>query len=187
MKLTFLKDIFASASAKKRISTWPDLISDVMSVATHRRSPIHGELHWRAVSQAGIEIAKLNGGRTEIAMAFGLIHDSQRLCDDWDPEHGLRAAKWASKSKRLLDLIGKDGRDIVAAAARDHEKGKVTQDRNIGTCWDADRINLWRVGLMPHADFFSVLKGDHFQKMRLSYKTGWRTPMTWAELIEGVS
>jgi uncharacterized protein len=168
---------------KKSSTRWEDLLAQVLQGATHINSPIHGELHWRAVAEAGMSIAATGGGCPRVALAFGMIHDCKRLNDDWDPEHGERASGWASGSKTLRNLLGKEGQEAVARACLDHEKGKITEDPVIGSCWDADRINLWRVGITPNRSFFSVLKGEEFAQFLQTYKERWRSPGSWSELI----
>ena len=32
-------------------------------------------------------------------------------------------------------------------------RGDPHADPTIGTCWDADRLDLWRVGITPHVRF----------------------------------
>lgn len=151
--------------------------------ATHSSSPIHGDKHWRAVAAAGIEIAGNDFERRAVALAFGMIHDSQRLNDCWDPEHGLRAALWAMKSRSLAGLIGTESRDLVSRACLDHEKGGISTERSIGICWDADRINLWRVGICPDPSFFSVLRGSVFEIMSRKYFDAHHQPPEWDTLI----
>lgn len=168
--------------ARKQIS-WHSLLSEVQQGATHASSPLHGDKHWRAVAAAGIEIAGNNFEQRAVALAFGMIHDCQRLNDDWDPEHGLRAASWASRSQQLAGLIGKEGRNLVSQACLDHENGFTSNDETIGLCWDADRINLWRVGVCPDQRFFSVLSGSAFEQMSVKYIDAWHRPPDWGELI----
>ena len=39
--------------------------------------------------------------------------------------------------------------DLLCLACALHADGLVTTDPTVGACWDADRLNLWRVGLAP--------------------------------------
>ena len=48
---------------------------------------------------------------------------------------------------------------IPAELVRRILEGCVHADPTIGTCWDADRLDLWRVGITPHARFLRT--GDH--------------------------
>jgi hypothetical protein len=44
-------------------------------------------------------------------------------------------------------------------ACRDHNGGPPTSDPTLGVCWDADRINIWRVGITPREEFLSTKPG----------------------------
>ncbi len=58
------------------------------------RSEIHGRQHWLQVARVGMELAcRTPGADLGLAFWFGLIHDSQRLNDGHDPDHGRRAAR----------------------------------------------------------------------------------------------
>lgn len=37
-----------------------------------------------------------------------------------------------------------------------HADGEVTEDPTIGTCWDADRLDLLRVGITPSSELLST-------------------------------
>jgi uncharacterized protein len=59
------------------------------------------------------------------------------------------------------DLLGLD-RDRLALlehAIRHHTAGLTSADPTIGTCWDADRLDLGRVGMRPRERFMSTWAG----------------------------
>jgi len=47
--------------------------------------------------------------------------------------------------------------DKLAFACDAHADGGTSTDPTIGLCWDADRLNLWRVGAKPSATFMSTV------------------------------
>jgi uncharacterized protein len=49
-----------------------------------------------------------------------------------------------------------DGLEIALA---EHTDGKRTDDPTIGACWDADRLNLWRLGRKPLPRLLSTAAG----------------------------
>ena len=54
-------------------------------------------------------------------------------------------------------LVLDDGRfERLAAALVDHANGLVSADPTIGTCWDADRLHLPRVGIRPRRELVST-------------------------------
>jgi uncharacterized protein len=38
---------------------------------------------------------------------------------------------------------------LLGFACEEHTNGGVAPDPTVGACWDADRLNLWRVGIRP--------------------------------------
>lgn len=74
-----------------------------------------------------------------------------------DPEHGHRGAELSRRlhHEGLLPLADAD-RALLYEACNDHDRGLVTEDPTIGACWDADRLNLWRVGRKPDPRLLST-------------------------------
>jgi uncharacterized protein len=130
----------------------------VLQRATHRHSHLHGEAHWRAVAYTALELApRVAGADAMLGLLFGLLHDSQRLHDGGDPDHGPRAARLtqALHDEGLLPLELPRLRTLVDAIDR-HTVGRRTDDPTIAVCWDADRLNLWRIGMKPSPAFLST-------------------------------
>ena len=55
----------------------------------------HGYAHWMRVPYNGRLLAKVVVANTKVVELFCLLHDTQRLNENRDPEHGYRAAKFA--------------------------------------------------------------------------------------------
>ena len=55
----------------------------------------HGFYHWMRVLQNGRQLAKAEGANIKVVELFCLLHDTQRRNEDYDPEHGMRAAQFA--------------------------------------------------------------------------------------------
>jgi uncharacterized protein len=128
--------------------------------STSLASVFHGEDHWRHVASIGLDFATQTPSCDPIVVVlFAVLHDAQRIGDDRDPEHGTRGAALA----RSLDLggfgISVQQRALVEAACRDHTGGGLSDDPTIGTCWDADRLTLGRVGIQPDARYMSTAAG----------------------------
>jgi len=130
----------------------------VVARSTRPESPAHGEQHWQAVAWAGLGLAaQVDGCDPEVVLLFALLHDTQRFNEQRDPQHGLRAAQFALElsSEGVLDLEAERLELLVDACTR-HDKGYVAADPTTGACWDADRLNLWRVGITPNPDLLST-------------------------------
>jgi uncharacterized protein len=120
------------------------------------RSLVHGEHHWKAVALAGLRIAEgTPGADPTFVLVFAQLHDIMRRSDGHDPEHGQRAAGMFEELCRDPGLdgwtAGSDRAEVMSYALAHHTGGTLAtgEDVNVGVCWDADRINLWRVGITP--------------------------------------
>jgi uncharacterized protein len=130
----------------------------VLPLATSAHSAIHGVQHWKRVARLGRELVRETpGADLEVIEAFAALHDSQRLADRNDPEHGARAALLARELCRegVLDLDG-DRLETLCYALHHHDRGEVTTSPTIGCAWDADRLDLPRVGIRPDAALLST-------------------------------
>ncbi len=130
----------------------------VVARSTRPGSRDHGEQHWKAVAWAGLGLARqVEGCDSELVLLFALLHDTQRFNEQRDPQHGLRAAQFALElsSEGVLTLDDERLGVLVDACTR-HDKGYVSDDPTTGACWDADRLNLWRVGITPEARLLST-------------------------------
>ncbi len=113
---------------------------------------IHGAPHWARVRENGIRLAEETGADVRIVELFAFLHDSCRLNDDHDPAHGHRAAEFARSLVGIhIDLDPQD-LDLLVTACVGHSHGFLDGDITVRTCWDADRLDLGRVGIRPHAD-----------------------------------
>lgn len=100
------------------------------------------------------------GCDTKVGRAFALIHDAKRENENHDPEHGQRAAKYAKSlyKKRQLPLTTEQ-MDKLIYACHYHNDGLTLDDPTIGVCWDADRLDLPRVGIIPDPALLSTQAG----------------------------
>jgi uncharacterized protein len=110
---------------------------------------VHGVAHWARVLENGRRLASETGASIEVVELFAVLHDSRRLNEDTDPEHGPRAAAFARRIRgRLFDLPEADFQ-LLHRACAGHTHERTHPDITIRTCWDADRLDLGRVGMTP--------------------------------------
>jgi uncharacterized protein len=110
----------------------------------------HGLDHWARVQENGLRLARSTGAREDVVELFALFHDSCRRDEGADPGHGPRAARLAERLRRShLAWLDDAGMDLLFLACRDHTRGGVEGDVTVRTCWDADRLDLARVGIRP--------------------------------------
>src|SRR5262249_31574919 len=123
------------------------------------RDSIHGPAHWRRVEKNGLLIASRSGAIVEVVRLFAVFHDSRREHDDWDDTHGARGAAYAASKRGVLFELSDAHFELLDYACKWHTHGQLSEDPTIGTCWDADRLDLGRVGLAPSAEFMSTAFG----------------------------
>jgi len=100
------------------------------------------------------------GADMDVILAFAYLHDSERKDNAEDIEHGKRASE-------LIDRI----RETELRALSDVQIAKLKQacelhtiehrtgDLTIDICFDADRMDLLRVGIVPRAERMATKQG----------------------------
>lgn len=110
---------------------------------------IHGSPHWARVRENGLRLASETGANARVIELFAFLHDSQRL-DDWeDPGHGERAAEFALTLRGSLIQLSDAEFELLHLACTRHSDGGLDADVTVQCCWDADRLDLGRVGIKP--------------------------------------
>jgi uncharacterized protein len=116
---------------------------------------IHGANHWARVLHHGKNIGALRKADLIVVELFGFLHDSCRLNDGRDPQHGARAAEFAHGIHGDYFQLNAKQLDKLCYAMTHHSSGEVSTDATIQTCWDSDRLDLGRVGIFPSPKFLS--------------------------------
>jgi uncharacterized protein len=140
----------------------PDPRYDRRGLLSHIRSGFqldwygtHGGHHWGRVRHHAVAVARARGADLLVAELFAFLHDSQRE-DEWgDPHHGRRGADYARSLQGVFFELKPAQLDRLAHAIRHHSGGEVSTDATIQSCWDADRLDLGRVGITPHQNYLS--------------------------------
>ena len=110
----------------------------------------HGVAHWARVLENGRGLAGETGANVEVVSLFAVLHDSRRINEGTDPDHGRRGAEFAVKLRGdVFDLDNHEFR-LLCRACEGHTDERTHPDVTIQTCWDSDRLDLGRVGITPH-------------------------------------
>jgi len=140
--------------------TWLEAVHDyALSIFRCGPTSIHGPLHWERVANFGLQIASSCRADLTVVRLFALLHDSCRTSDGADPEHGPRAADMLDRIVPSVFALDRQRLDLLMHAIRDHTSGRTSPDPTIGTCWDADRLDIGRAGITPSADYMSTAAG----------------------------
>ncbi len=113
---------------------------------------VHGFRHWQRVRNNGLRLANFTGASIEIVELFSVLHDLKRLNDDYDPDHGKRAAEFIRTIQGNRIFLAEDDLEMLCYACEFHTAGLTEADFTVQTCWDADRLDLGRVGIRPDKD-----------------------------------
>lgn len=117
---------------------------------------IHGPQHWSRVERNGLYLAQTSGADPDVVSMFALFHDSCRVNDHIDPEHGRRGAEYAKSHRAELDFLSEDDFERLVFACTWHTDMVHHDDPTIHTCFDADRLDLGRVGISPHPKYLNT-------------------------------
>ena len=109
----------------------------------------HGFDHWMRVLHNGRLLADAEGANLKVVELFSLLHDTQRLNEDEDTSHGQRAAQYAQKLRGVWFNLTDGEMDLLTEALTYHSDGYTEGDTTVQVCWDADRLDLGRVGIRP--------------------------------------
>ena len=110
---------------------------------------IHGVRHWSRVRLFGLTLARETGARTDVVEWFAFLHDAAREAEGFDHGHGARAVALVRDLRGTLLPIDDSGFDLLVHAVTHHSDGHLEGDPTVTTCWDADRLDLPRVGIRP--------------------------------------
>ncbi|HPC82174.1 MAG TPA: hypothetical protein P5234_15510 [Thermoanaerobaculaceae bacterium] len=113
---------------------------------------LHGVPHWARVLENGRRLAPLTGARSDVVELFAVLHDACRRNEHCDPRHGARGAELASRLRGAAFDLDDAGLGLLIQACAGHTDGKREGDVTVLTCWDADRLDLARAGIRPHAE-----------------------------------
>lgn len=106
--------------------------------------------HWARVLENGKRLAYGTATDLEVVTLFALFHDSRRTNEGDDPGHGLRGAELAASLRGSLFDLGDRELQLLHHACAQHTAGLTEADLTVQVCWDADRLDLARVGIQPH-------------------------------------
>jgi uncharacterized protein len=120
---------------------------------------LHGPQHWQKVEEIGLAMARKNGADQEVVGLFAWLHDSCRKNEYTDEKHGPRAAKLAKKLRNKYFKLTNDQFSLLHYAIKYHADGLTHEDLTVGTCWDADRLDLGRVGTQLEEKYMSTKEG----------------------------
>ena len=125
-----------------------ELFTHLVHTHTLGHDGFHGKDHWLCVLHNGRELVAQTGAMRVVEL-FALLHDSQREHEGEDPDHGHRAADYARSLQGVWFDLSSDELELLVYACRYQSDGFTEADLTVQVCWDADRLDLGRVGVRP--------------------------------------
>lgn len=140
---------------------------------------IHGVNHWYRVYENCLNIWRLTNDVYDVPhdddwffWNFAMLHDCCRIYDTTDPGHGARAAK-------LIPDDDSDFNRVLRHAILGHTNGKISTNEGVAVCWDADRLDLPRVGIVPDHKLMSTEAGRTLAKQMAAPPAGYDHDSDW--------
>ena len=115
-------------------------------------------------------IALSEGARGDVVTLFAFLHDHERFDDHGDPDHGARAVENLANLRDVYFTIDDAGFNLLCDAIAGHSFGGTEGDITIRTCYDADRLDLGRVGVMPHPKYLCTDTAKNPDFLREAYE-----------------
>ena len=122
----------------------------------------HGVSHWERVERNGLLLVTDEVNRTVVRL-FAYLHDKWRV-DNWeDLEHGKRAAENLPVLRStLLAWLTDEEFELLRMACKLHTVCHRTGNPTIDACFDADRLDLMRVGITPDPEKMATERGKYY-------------------------
>ena len=137
----------------------------------------HGVGHWARVLENGFRLEKETGANVEVVQLFAVFHDSRRVNENMDDGHGERGGDLALELRGEWFVLSDHDFDLLYYACAGHTGGTTEADITVQTCWDADRLDLGRVGIVlePPKLCTEVAKRPEIIK--------WADDRAWSEVV----
>ena len=125
---------------------------------------LHGIAHWDRVYENGRKLLDSDVNALVVGL-FAYLHDSCRMNDGKDINHGKRAAEWIEELKETyLKNVSEEDIELLKEACRLHTIAHKTGNPTIDACFDADRLDLWRVDIIPDPRKLATKKGKEIAR-----------------------
>ena len=129
-----------------------ELIRSILGRYTLPLEGIHGVPHWARVLENGRRLSETTGAKRDIVDLFAVFHDSRRINEGVDDGHGRRGAELARDLRGVVYELDDEAFGLLIKACDLHTEGYLEADITVQTCWDADRLDLGRVGTTPRVE-----------------------------------
>jgi uncharacterized protein len=116
----------------------------------------NGPAHWARTWENAKLLIPITKANATVVQLFCYLHDCCSIHDGQEPEHGPAAALFIKQNRNLFSFLSALEFKLLVDACAGHTSHQLSQSATIGTCWDADRLDLGRFGIYPKETFFST-------------------------------
>lgn len=142
---------------------------------------VHGFPHWCRVIENGYILSQSYNIDMDIIICFALFHDIERVCDEYDYQHGLRGGNFFLNNLHLINNINEQKAQIIYEACSGHTDIHHSDNLNIAACWDSDRLDLMRVGIFPQSPYLNLEKSKKSNFIQTRSDIAWNNSLPkWA-------
>lgn len=145
-----------------------ELLAEIRRNYRLRWMGTHGVIHWNRVYDNGVMLSEQEGVNSRVSKLFSVFHDSQRRNEHWDRNHGKRGAELAVKLRGMIALDDAEF-DLLLTACSLHTNTQNHENITIQACWDADRLDLGRVGNYPNPDLLCTPLAKQTETIEWAY------------------
>jgi len=135
----------------------------------HDINSLHGIQHWNEVYENGLILGKQQFVDLPVVIAFAFLHDCKRTSDAPCVAHGPEAAQFIETLTPSDLELNPTQHQVLIQACKGHTLGTITDHPTIGACWDADRLDLLRIGITPHESLMSTEFGKILARKLTKY------------------
>ncbi len=175
-----------------------ELLPFVLSQFALDPNGLHGVPHWARVLANARRLAAGRDVNPVVLELFAILHDSCRVSDGHDRDHGLRAAEQATHLRGwLFELPDPDFARLREALEGHTDIGRDSDDPVVRLLWDAEKLELPRLGITPRLTCMSTEQARdpellswaagraRDQVMPAEIAAAWGVPLAGREAHEG--
>ncbi len=145
-----------------------ELIAKIKAQYRLEWNGIHGVKHWNRVYENGFRLSQQGGVNSKIVQLFSIFHDSCRVNEDRDCNHGTRGAELAVKLRKMIPLNDAEFA-LLKTACEMHTNTLNHENITVQACFDSDRLDLGRVGHYPDSDRLCTLMAKNRKTIEWAY------------------
>jgi uncharacterized protein len=135
---------------------------------------VNGPEHWeRAWQNAQVLIPQTKANATVVEL-FCYLHDCCRIHHGQEPGHGLAASKFIEEHKGEFSFLSEKEYQLLLKACGEHTFLQHSDEPTIATCWDANRLDIGRIGICPKEQFLITPAAKDLKLINAAYQNSIR-------------